>query len=678
MQDKKFYITTPIYYVTAKPHLGSLYSTVLADVAARWHKLMGYRTFLLTGTDEHGQKIAQAAEQAGMPVKQFVDQFIPAYKGMWDTYEIEYNHFIRTTDAGHVHAVQQWIEQMLKQGDIYKSFYEGWYCVPDETFVTVDESLNSSSHPSIHFADANQSGRAELTQPKPGDTGPACPTCSRPTVFVSEESYFFRLSKYQDALLKFYKENPTFILPKERAQEVIRFVEAGLKDLSISRTSISWGIPFPGDPKHVVYVWADALNNYLTAVGYPDASFKQWWPPDVQVLGKDIVRFHAVFWPAFLMATRVELPKHLLVHGWIKVGEHKMSKSLGNVVDPQLLFDRYGAEPVRYYLTRYMAITHDSSFSDADLEQKVSTDLANDLGNLLNRMLVLAQKFELSSVALVAQWSQPTQELQLSLKNTIELYRAHMREYQFHLALGELWKFIGHTNAYFHGQEPWKVAKQSEPCTHGELNCSAKDRCVSPKFIEIISATAHSLRAAALLLWPVLPKKMETLLNALGHQLNISTTDIIDQLETQPWNQTFMLKSIEPLFAKYEPAPAENAEPKKEVKEAENAITIQDFTKIELLVGTVKACEPVPKSDKLYRLEVDFGPHGKREILSGVRKDLAIEELLGKQGVFVFNLAPRPMMGFTSHGMMLFAKDSEGKTKPLTVATPVPDGSRVS
>ena len=339
----------------------------------------------------------------------------------------------------------------------------------------------------------------------------------------------------------------------------------------------------------------------------------------------------------------------------------KCLKSLGNVVDPQLLFDRYGAEPVRYYLTRYMAITHDSSFSDADLEQKISTDLANDLGNLLNRMLVLAQKFGLQEIKACGNWSVPAGELQNSLRNTIELYQAHMREYQFHLALGELWKFIGHSNAYFHSQEPWKIAK-SDPA----------------KFAEIISATCHSLRAAAFLLWPVLPKKMEALLAALGHSFTLSSDDLIKQLQTEPWSQTFMLKLIEPLFTKFEPS-EQPAVPQPEAPKAnDNIISINEFNKVELLVGTVRACDPIEKSEKMYRLEVDFGPHGKRVILSGVRKDLAAEDLLEKQGVFVFNLAPRPMLGLSSEGMMLFAKNSEGKVKPLTVAERVPDGTRVS
>ena len=361
----KFYVTTPIYYPTSRPHLGHLYSTLLADVAARWHKLRGYKTFFMTGTDEHGQKIAEAAAKAHKTPKEFVDSFIDAYKELWNSYDIVYDYFARTTDEHHIKAVQQWIRQLQASGDIYKSYYTGFYCTPCETYVT------------------------EKDEQPPLEEGmaPVCGMCSRETVYIKEESYFFRLSAYQDRLLAFYEENLDFIVPAERLNEVISFVKGGLKDLSISRTTVSWGIPFPDDPKHVSYVWADALNIYITAVGFGNEArreeFNFWWPADLQIMGKDIVRFHAVYWPAFLMATGLAEPKQLLVHGWFKVNQQKMSKSFGNVVDPQTLLSAYGADAVRYYLIRHMAITQDSEFSIIDLEQRISSDLANDLGNLL-------------------------------------------------------------------------------------------------------------------------------------------------------------------------------------------------------------------------------------------------------------------------------------------------------
>lgn len=638
MTRSSFYVTTPIYYVTARPHLGSLYSTLLADVVARWQKLQGKDVFFLTGTDEHGQKIAQAAQAAGKHPQEFVDSFIPAYKQIWHEYEIEYTDFMRTTDTYHVRAVQHWITELEKKGDIYKGFYEGWYCTPCETFVVE---------------------KGEEVQ------APACPSCGRATVIVQEETYFFRLSAYQEKLLQFYRENPNFIVPKERAQEVINFVSAGLKDLSISRTTVSWGIPFPGDEKHVTYVWADALNNYITAVGYAQQGrveeFKKWWPADVHILGKDIVRFHAVFWPAFLMASGLPLPKQLLVHGWIKVDQKKMSKSFGNVIDPQQLYAAYGPEPVRYYLTKYMAINQDGDFSIADLEQKISSDLANDLGNLLNRMSSLAEKHNVFDVPAPKTWSFAALELRDACWNMLEDYENYMSEYQFHLALSRLWKFINEVNAYFHACEPWKVAKTDHAL-----------------FMEILSATSHSLRAIALLLWPVMPHKMEQLLASLGQEFSIHN-NTIKGLELNAWNKHCMIKKIPTLFVKIEPKEqivSENtiAAPAPVAQTPE--ITIDDFAKVELLVGTVEQAEEVPGSDKLLKLQVNFGDHGMRQILSGVKKSYAPDQLIGKQGVFVVNLKPRKMMGHESHGMMLFGV-RDGVQKFVTVAENVPNGTKI-
>lgn len=634
--DNKFYVTTPIYYVTAKPHLGHLYSTVIADVLARWNKLQGKEVFFLTGTDEFGQKIAQAAEKAGKQPQEFVDSFIDAYKKVWHEYEIDYSIFMRTTNEFHIKAVQEWITLLIKKGDIYKSFYKGWYCVSCETFVTEHEH---------------------------SEVAPDCPSCGRTTQLLSEEAYFFKLSAYQDKLLKFYEENKDFIVPKERAHEVINFVKSGLRDLSISRTTIKWGVPFPGDDKHVTYVWADALNNYITAIGWgqkgKEEEFNFWWPADVHVMGKDIIRFHAIYWPAFLMASGLPLPRHLLVHGWFKVGSQKMSKSLGNVIDPAGLFEAYGAEPVRYYLMKQLAITHDGEFSIEDLEQKISSDLADDLGNLLNRMVMLAQKHHLEQVNSPREWSAPAIKLQEESVALLKDFQLHMDEFMFHLALARLWKFISQVNAYFHSQEPWKLAKQNPA-----------------QFTEVISATAHSLRIIALLLWPVMPEKMEQLLASLGIRFDIKNPEF-KKLLLNEWNQNFMLTKIETLFTKPEvkeevPAPAQEiAQPK------EDAITIEEFGKVHLLVGTIEQCEEIAQSDKLYKLQVNFGSTGTRQILSGVRKYFKIEDLVGKQGVFVTNLLPRKMVGLESQGMMLTAKNAEGKVCLVNPAEPVPNGTRL-
>ena len=653
---KKFYVTTPIYYVTAKPHLGSLYSTLLADVAARWHKLCGYDTFFLTGTDEHGQKVAEAAAKAQKEPQAFVDSFIDNYKDMWHKYEIDYNAFIRTTDRSHVTAVQEWLRKLQKSGAIYKAYYTGFYCTPCETYVT----------------DKDGSQQA-------GQEAPSCPSCNRATAAVSEESYFFKLSKYQDRLLEFYKENPDFITPRERFNEVISFVKSGLKDLSISRTTVSWGIPFPDDTKHVTYVWADALNNYITAIGYGNISrqeeFNYWWPADMQVMGKDIVRFHAVYWPAFLMASGLQLPKKLLVHGWIKVNNQKMSKSLGNAVDPQVLLDTYGAEPIRYYLTRHMAITQDAEFSIEDLEQRITSDLANDLGNLLNRMVTLAHKFDAYEITAPVNWGAKELALQDSCKNMLKLFVSDMHEGYFYRALNNLWKFINDVNGYFHEQEPWKVVKTDKV-----------------RFEQILSATCHSLETIGILLSPVMPSKMAELLASIGasRALEIPGKNIVSDLSSNPWNKKFMLHKIGNLFEKHQPdkqaldgqqavPQAQTAPDTPEVKPVTPVapVTIDDFAKIMLLVGTIEQCEEVAKSDKLYKLQVNFGEYGMRQILSGIRQHFKQEELLHKQSIFVYNLEPRKLMGNESQGMMLLGENAEKKLVRATVEFSVPNGTRL-
>jgi len=639
--SKKFYVTTPIYYVTAKPHLGSLYSTVLADVVSRWNKLKGKKTFFVTGTDEHGQKVANAAEKAGKQPKEFVDSFIDAYKSVFKSFEIENDHFIRTTDPYHEKAVQQWLKMLIDKGDIYKGFYEGHYCTQCELFIKEKSQENE-----------------EKTV--------LCPDCGRETEIVSEECYFFRLSKYQDKLLKFYEENPDFIAPKERLKEVINFVKSGLKDLSISRTKITWGIPFPGDDKHVAYVWADALNNYITAIGYGQEgkkeSFEFWWPADLHIMAKDILRFHAIYWPAFLMASELLLPKRMLVHGWITVDKRKMSKSFGNVVDPVELEKLYGPEPVRYYLVRQMAITQDGDFSIEDLEQRISSDLANDLGNLLNRMVTLAYKNDAKVVKAPKIWSESELELRGECLNMISDFQTYMADYQFHMALSSLWKFINKVNAYFHAKEPWKLAKTDRDA-----------------FLQVLSATGHSLRTIAILLWPIMPKKMELLLNSLGVKFELEK-DLIQELSLGKWDETFMLQKIDMLFVKPEQKEKKmDTEKEKPVleKEKKDYIKIDDFAKVHLVVGTIEQAENVEKSNKLIKLQVNCGEFGKKQIFAGVKKFYKPEELVGKQGIFVVNLKPRKIMGMESQGMMLFAEGDDGKLQMATVSASVPNGMRL-
>lgn len=641
---QKFYVTTPIYYVTAAPHVGSLYSTVIADVIARWHKMTGKKVYFLTGTDEHGQKVAQAAQLAGKDPQEFVDQLSQAYKKAWHLYDLEYSDFIRTTDERHKKGLYEWIDRAMKKGDIYKARYEGWYCVPEEAFVVEKDAVA-------------------------GDKAPLCPSCGRETIALSEENYFFKLSAYQDKLLKFYKDNPDFVTPKERLNEVISFVESGLRDLSISRTTVKWSFPFPGDPDHGVYVWADALCNYITAVGFGDPAKKQefnfWWPADVHIMGKEIVKFHAVYWPAFLMSADLPLPKKLLVHGWITVDGQKMSKSLGNVVDPYVLAEKYGIEPVKYYLLRQLPINQDGDFSYQGLEQHINADLVGGLGNLLNRVVALAEKNNVFKIVAPQQWSQEAQALYDESCSTAKEYQQQFEDYWFHMALARLFKLVNQTNAYFHSQEPWKLA-QSKP----------------ENFIEVLSATCHSLRTIAILLWPIMPHKMEELLTSIGVKFDSGKEHFLG-VDMFSWSAEFNLTKVPALFAKIEAKQTQepkiiqlHAEKPKE-NTVENAIDIETFAQVELVVGTVEQAESVEKSDKLIKLQVDFGPRGKRTVFAGLKKWYQPVDFIGKQAVFVFNLKPRSIMGSVSQGMMLAGEDVQGIPRIMTPAFPVPDGTKL-
>lgn len=640
------YITTPIYYVNSKPHIGTLYSTLLADVTARWNRLLGKEVFFLTGTDEHGHKIEERAEQLNQDPKTFVDSMIPAFKEMWKRYELDYTHFIRTTDPKHIHAVEYWITSLLNKSDIYKSTYSGWYCVPCETFVT-----------EVHEHDA------------------LCPNCSRPLKFIEEENYFFRLSAYQDALLDFYKKNPDFISPKERMNEVLSFVKSGLKDLSISRKGLKWGIPFPGDPSQSVYVWADALNNYISAVGYGSDlqidrdTFYKWWPASVHIMAKDIVRFHAVYWPAFLMAAGLALPKKLLVHGYILSGNQKMSKSLGNVIDPQILADTYGVEQVRFYLMRSISPHNDSTFDYDELEAHINADLANNLGNLAQRMIVLALNNGVTTSIAPEALEPKSQQMHIRAIEAMRDYFDHMNEYNYHKALTAVFRMLSEINAFFNDQKPWELAKNNKAM-----------------FEEVISVTAHGLYMAALFLSPFMPSKMNELLSLLGQSF-IDGADY--EQELQMWNKSFTFKKPEhPLFSKIEKTKNNESETMSEkaveptMKEPSTIsvpeIAIDDIAKVHIVVGTILSCEEVAGSDKLYKLQIDCGSYGKRFILSGIKKLFTPEQLIGKQGMVAANLKPRKMMGFESHGMLMICKNEQGRAALVSPSVNVENGTRLS
>ncbi|HEV2916275.1 MAG TPA: methionine--tRNA ligase [Candidatus Babeliales bacterium] len=643
---KKFYVTTPIYYVTAKPHLGSLYSTLIADVVARWNQLLGYGSYFVTGTDEHGQKVAQAAAQAGLGPQEFVDSLIPAYQKVWNFYHIEYDQFMRTSSAKHKIGAQTLVSTLLESGDIYVDVYEGWYCTSCETFVTRGDT--------------------------PANNAPSCPSCNGTTTFLKEQTYFFKLSAYQQKLLAFYAKNPDFITPKERFNEVIRFVEDGLKDLSISRTTVPWGVPFPGDEKHTIYVWVEALCNYITAVGYGDPKakncFADMWPADLHIIGKDIIRFHAVYWPALLMAAELALPKRLLVHGWITVDQKKMSKSAGNAIDPYYLATKYGAEEVRYYLLRHMPITQDGDFSTTNLEQSITSELANTLSNLFNRMTVLANTHNLTTIQIPTAWSVPAKEVHAACDTMISSYNEHMKNYYIHLALGTVWDFLHIVNAYFHAQEPWKLIKSDQTLC-----------------MEVLSVVSHSLYAVATLLLPIMPYKMMELIQGLGHTYTYGI-DTLEIMQINRWHKTFSLTLIKPLFVKIDQerqmvAESESKQEKPLIHQTnsiESDIDIEDIKKIALHVGYIQDVQPIAKSDKLLQLLVDFGPLGTRTILAGIKQFYTSEQLINTQAIFVYNLKPRTMMGIQSHGMMLMAKDEHNVPHIVRPIHKVPNGTRLA
>jgi methionyl-tRNA synthetase len=644
---KNFYITTPLYYVNAKPHIGTLYSTLLADVIARWQRFKGCEVYFLTGTDEHGQKIAQQAANAEMAPQQFVDQMIPAFQAAWARYDISYDRFMRTTELNHKQTVTRWIDQLIEKGDIYKARYEGLYCTPCETFVAPEQVAGSVDEP-------------------------VCPSCSRGLQKISEENYFFRLSAYQERLLAFYEEHSSFVYPKERINEVISFVKGGLKDLSMSRRTVEWGIPFPGDPDHTVYVWGDALMNYVSALGFlqtgPQAGnrFAQFWPADVQVMAKDIVKFHAVYFPAFLMAVGVQPAHKLLVHGYLLVDNDKMSKSKGNALDPLALADQFGVDQIRFYLVRHMTTNHDGNISITDIAQRIETDLANNLGNLLQRAASLALKYSATEVVAPKEWSSAAQALRQAQQEMVSTFETHMDGLQLSAAYSALWSFITAVNVYFHEMQPWKSAVENKT-----------------EFAEVLAATAQSLYTIAHLIAPIMPYKSKQLLAALGHTLMSSK----EQIAAALWNiRCTYFVPREPLFVRPELPVAPVSEEKALVVAIKSVpvvtpandgyITIDLLAKVELVVGRIVSCVRVEKSDKMVCMQVDLGSYGIRQILAGVGLWFTPDYLTGKCGLFVVNLAPRKMLGMVSQGMMLVAKDGD-RMSLVSVADFIAPGVRL-
>ncbi|MBE6092482.1 MAG: methionine--tRNA ligase [Selenomonas ruminantium] len=644
MSEKKpFYITTPIYYPSAKLHIGHAYCTTIADSIARYHRLAGDDVFFLTGSDEHGQKIQQKAEEAGIKPIEYTDKIVAGFQNLWQKLNISNDDFIRTTEKRHEKVVQEIFRRIYAKGDIYKGSYKGLYCTPCESYWTE------------HQLDENG----------------CCPDCGRPVQEVSEEAYFFKMSNYQDKILAYIEEHPDFIQPVSRRNEMINFIKQGLEDLCISRTSFDWGIPVPIDEKHVIYVWFDALTNYLTPIGFLDdqEKFNKYWPADLHLVGKEIVRFHTIIWPCILMALDLPLPKKVYGHGWLIVDGDKMSKSKGNVIDPIGLIDEFGADAIRYFLLREINLGQDGNFSRDALIGRINSDLANDLGNLLHRTLNMVGKFQDGVLIAPQGESEVDKSLKADAAETVAYFAENMEKMELSLSIKKVWAFISRANKYIDETAPWALAK---------------DETKKQELANVMYNLAESLRQISVLISPFMPVTAER----IWQQLNLSGEFAAVQLDDiKTWGGIeggHKVGTPEQLFPRIEvekeEAPAKQEKPakknKQEKKEAkkeqadENAeISIDDFAKIHLRVVKVLAAEPVPKTEKLLKLTVDLGDE-QREIVSGIAKHYEPADLVGKNVVMVINLKPAKIRGIVSHGMVLAASQGDD-LKVLSVDMPV-------
>lgn len=641
MDKKSFYITTPIYYPSAKLHIGHAYCTTIADSVARFHRLAGEDVFFLTGSDEHGQKIQQKAEEQGITPIEYVNPIVAGFQNLWKMLNISNDDFIRTTEKRHEKVVQEIFRRIYAKGDIYKGAYTGLYCTPCESYWTE------------HQLDENG----------------CCPDCHRPVQEVSEEAYFFKISKYADRLLQYIEENPDFIQPVSRRNEMINFIKQGMEDLCISRTSFDWGIPVPIDTKHVIYVWFDALTNYLTPIGYLDdpEKFNKYWPANIHLVGKEIVRFHSIIWPCILMALDLPLPKQVFGHGWLVVDGTKMSKSIGNVVDPIGLIDEFGADAIRYFLLREINLGQDGNFSRDALIQRINSDLANDLGNLLHRTLNMVGKFQQGVVLAPEGRSAIDASLIEDAMATVKIFADDMNSMKISHAIKSVWAFISRANKYIDETAPWALAK---------------DESKKQELANVMYTLVEALRIISGMIFPYMP----TTAGKLWQQLNLPGT--IEQLrlaDIEAWGGTpagMHIGEAQQLFPRIEVEKEE--QPVKEAKKpekqkakkdkqqattAEGEISIEDFAKIQLRVAKVIEAEPVPKADKLLKLKIDLGDE-QRELVSGIAKQYKPEELIGKNVIVVANLKAAKIRGVVSHGMVLAASAGDA-LQLVTVDMPV-------
>ncbi|MEK3881577.1 methionine--tRNA ligase [Paenibacillus sp. PL2-23] len=658
-EEKSFYITTPIYYPSDKLHIGHAYTTVAGDAMARYKRLRGYKVWYLTGTDEHGQKIERKAKENDKTPQQFVDDIVVGIKELWSKLEISNDDFIRTTEERHKTAVEAIFQRLLEQDDIYKGEYEGWYCTPCESFFL----------------------ERQLADGK-------CPDCGRAVELVKEESYFFRMSKYADKLLQHYEQYPGFIQPESRKNEMINnFIKPGLEDLAVSRTTFDWGIKVPGDPKHVIYVWIDALSNYITALGYGqeggDSLYKQFWPADVHLVGKEIVRFHTIYWPIMLMALDLPLPKKVFAHGWLLTKEGKMSKSKGTVIDPVVLIDRFGLDALRYYLLREVPFGADGAFTPENFVERINFDLANDLGNLLNRTVAMIDKY---FDGLVPGYAGPVTPFDAPLETlaneTVTMVEDALERMEFSVALSALWQFVSRTNKYIDETQPWALAK---------------DEGKKKELASVMHHLAESLRIISIMLQPFLTHAPVEMWRQLGIKPGELTTwesmqafgrlpggtkvvkgdPIFPRLDMEA-EASFIASSmsggVKPAAEAAAPAAEKSAEAAPAPSDREE-IGIDDFAKVELRVAQVLAAEPVPKADKLLKLQLDLG-YEQRQVVSGIAKFYKPEELIGRKVICVTNLKPVKLRGEMSQGMILAA--SHGDQLDLaTVPDSMPNGAVV-